>query len=252
MTLQTASKQAHYKVPLSIKWQIQLQGNLNTQYDVDLYIVDLFDTSIESIALLKSRNRKVICYFSAGSHEAWRNDASDFADSDIGRKLDNWPGERWLDVRSDTIRRIMMLRLDLAQTKGCDGVDPDNVDGYINSTGFNLTANDQLMFSRFLSQEAHARGLVIGLKNNVDHAKKLVDEFDFAVNESCELYDECDLLQVFIDQGKPVLHIEYSPELVKSADIFHAFCRRHELTRFSSLVLPVELDDSYRLSCQDI
>ncbi len=58
----------------------------------------------------------------------------------------------------------MLRRLDLAVTKGCDGVEPDNMDGYANDSGFPLTAEDQLTFNRFIANEAHRRGLAVGLK----------------------------------------------------------------------------------------
>lgn len=38
----------------------------------------------------------------------------------------------------------MLARLDRAQTLGCDGVDPDNVDAYNNDNGLNLTENDAI------------------------------------------------------------------------------------------------------------
>ncbi|GAL06248.1 endo alpha-1,4 polygalactosaminidase precusor precursor [Photobacterium aphoticum] len=68
----------------------------------------------------------------------------------------------------------------MAVQKGCDGVEPDNVDGYKNNTGFDLTADDQLTFNRLLANEAHARNLSIGLKNNVEQVPELVTYFDFA------------------------------------------------------------------------
>ncbi len=43
----------------------------------------------------------------------------------------------------------------------------DNTDGYTGDTGFPLTANDALSFLAFLSTEAHAAGLGIGLKNTL-------------------------------------------------------------------------------------
>ncbi len=56
-----------------------------------------------------------------------------------------WAGEYWLDIRQiDLLGPIMEARLDIAAAKGCDAVDPDNVDGYTNDTGFNLTCADQL------------------------------------------------------------------------------------------------------------
>ena len=56
----------------------------------------------------------------------------------------------------------MQARLDLAVSKGCVGVEPDNVDGYQNSSGFPLTAADQLAYNRFLAGEARARGGAAG------------------------------------------------------------------------------------------
>lgn len=78
----------------------------------------------------------MVCYFSAGSWEEWRDDAKRFAEGDLGKGLDGWPGERWLDVRSEGVRGVMRERVSLAGEKGCDGVDPDNVDGYVSFFSF--------------------------------------------------------------------------------------------------------------------
>ena len=45
-----------------------------------------------------SHGKKVICYFSAGSHEDWRADVGSVASDDLGLQLDNWPGERWWNI----------------------------------------------------------------------------------------------------------------------------------------------------------
>jgi Uncharacterized conserved protein len=153
-----------YRPNLHTNAQIQLQGEINRSYPVDLYDIDLFDTSSATIQSLKNTGTHVICYFSAGSYENWRPDAKQFAKKDLGKNLSGWPGERWLDIRSTKVRQIMKARLDLAAAKGCDGVDPDNVDGYTNNPGFPLTAAHQLSYNRFLAQESHRRGLTIGLK----------------------------------------------------------------------------------------
>jgi hypothetical protein len=58
----------------------------------------------------------------------------------------------------------MLSGLDLAASKGCDGVDPDNVDGYDNDTGLGLTTNDGVSYLEFLSDAAHSRGMAIRLK----------------------------------------------------------------------------------------
>ena len=77
----------------------------------------------------------------------------------------------------------MEARLDTAVAKGCDGVEPDNIDGYINESGFDLSGSDQITYNQFLATAAHERGLMIGLKNDLDQIEALVDSFDFAVNE---------------------------------------------------------------------
>lgn len=122
-------------------WQIVLNSSLDIDPrhpsvtpDVEVFNIDLFDNSAQTIAALHSLNKKVICYFSAGTFEEWRPDASEFAKSDLGKAMDDWPGEKWLDLRSENVRSIMARRIKLAAEKGCDGIDPDNVDGYVSSS----------------------------------------------------------------------------------------------------------------------
>lgn len=111
-----------------------------------MYDIDLFEVPQATIDLLHSQNRIVICYFSAGSWEDWRPDASQFPSSVIGNELDGWPGEKvrtnscfltekWLDIRATKVRQLMQARMDLAVQKKCDGLEPDNVDGYKNDPG---------------------------------------------------------------------------------------------------------------------
>jgi hypothetical protein len=45
--------------------------------------------------------------------------------------LIGWEKEKWLNLNSDNVRQIMAKRLELAAEKGCDAVDPDNMDAYV-------------------------------------------------------------------------------------------------------------------------
>lgn len=230
-------------------WQWQLQGNINAGYNVALYDIDLFDSSPELIKSMQLMGRKVICYFSAGSYEKWRDDAPNFKAADLGKAMDGWPDERWLNIRSANVRQIMTKRLDIAKEKGCDGVEPDNIDAYTNDTGLSLTAADQLDYNRFLAKEAHQRGLAIGLKNNLEQAAQLVDDFDFIVNEQCHEYNECDLLKPFITAGKPAFNVEYDQNLVDYAAARKRLCSASQALGIQTLILPLNLDDSFRFSC---
>lgn len=197
-------------------WQIVLSNNIALDKDatsvtpnVDVYDIDLFDTPKETINTLHRLGKKVICYFSGGSYESWRPDANQFKESDMGKQLDGWPGERWLNLSSDNVRRIMKSRVELASQKECDAVDPDNVDGYQNDNGISLTADDSINFISFLSNVTVPLNLTMGLKNAGDIIPDVLPVVHFSVNEQCVDNDECETFHAFIDAGKPVFHIEY-------------------------------------------
>lgn len=231
-------------------WQWQLTGELDTAFDVDSYDIDLFETAQQTIDTLHAQGRKVICYFSAGSYEAWRPDADRFPEEALGNDLDGWEGERWLDIRSEALKPIMLARLDLAVSKKCDAVEPDNVDAYTNETGFALSAADQLAWNQWLSLEAHERELSIALKNSGDQATELQPFFDFVLIEQCHKYDECALYRPFIDAGKPVFNAEYARPHADDDAACAELCRLSREAGLQTLVLPLEFDGRYRYSCE--
>jgi hypothetical protein len=223
----TSSGEAVWTPTPGTTWQWQLSGEIDRSFDVAMYDVDLFDTPVAAIEALAADGRTVVCYFSAGSHESWRVDADAFPVETIGMPLDGWPGERWLDVRRlDLLAPILEARLDLARDKGCDGVEPDNVDGYSNESGFLLEGADQLAFNRWLAAAAHERGLSVGLKNDLDQVPALVDEFDWLLVEQCVEFDECELTDPFVAAGKAVFVAEYSVD----ADVACAEAAQWELS----------------------
>jgi hypothetical protein len=225
-----------------VSWQLQLTGRIDVDVDADVFDVDLFDVPASTVAELHRKGRKVICYFSAGTLEDWRPDAGRFPAALLGRRLPDWPGERWLDIRGlEHVLPVLEARLDLCRRKGFDGADPDNVEAYANDSGFPLTAAQQLRFNRLVADAAHRRGLAVGLKNDVDQVGQLVASFDFAVNEQCFQYDECGRLAPFVAAGKPVLNVEYerSPS---------ALCGQSRHRRFSSIRKRLDLD-SWLLRC---
>jgi endo-alpha-1,4-polygalactosaminidase (GH114 family) len=226
-------------------WQWQLQGEINAGYDVDVYDVDLFDAPTSTIDRLHADERIVICYFST-AYEEWRADAANFDPDDLGANLDDWDGERWVDVRSATLRDTLLGRLDLAVEKGCDGVEPDNVAAYRNESGFDLTADDQLDFNRFLANAAHDRGLLVGLKNDLEQIPLLVDDFDFAVNEQCVEFDECDAYESFAIAGKPVFGAEYSDAAINDPE---GTCVAARSAGVTTIIVPLDLDDAFRTPC---
>jgi endo-alpha-1,4-polygalactosaminidase (GH114 family) len=240
-----------YKPDINASWQIQLNGDINTSYNVDIYDIDLFDSNYSVIQSLKERGKKVICYFSAGSYEEWREDKEAFSATLLGKDLYGWEGERWLDISQiELLRPIMIARLDMAKDKGCDGVDPDNVNGYIHETGFNLTADMQLAYNKMISNEARKRGLSVGLKNDLEQIDVLEPFYDFGVNEECHFYEECDLERPFTKANKPVFNIEYNQKYIdNNKSERDKMCQNAISLKIKTLVLPLDLDDSFHYSC---
>lgn len=238
-----------YQPAAGTSWQWQLVGALNDAYDAEIYDIDLETNDAGVIQALQGAGKRVICYFSAGTYEDFRGDSDQFPEEALGNALEDFPDERWLDIRSEAIRPIIEARLDLAVTKGCDGVEPDNVDGYSNDNGFGFSADDQLAYNTFIANAAHERGLSVGLKNDLDQVEVLEPYFDFAVNEQCHQYDECDLLTPFIEADKAVLNAEYNASYRNNAVTRNQLCVDASERNFSTLILPVDLDDSFRLEC---
>ncbi|MFZ0160762.1 MAG: endo alpha-1,4 polygalactosaminidase [Kineosporiaceae bacterium] len=231
-----------WRPPARVSWQWQLTGSLDLGVDADVYDVDVFTTSAAQVRQLHAQGRRVICYLNAGSYEPGRPDSTSYPAAILGQPLDGWPGERWLDVRRlDLVLPLIAARMDLCASKGFDGVEPDNVDGYVNDTGFDLTVADQERFNRELARLAHERGLAVGLKNDLDQVDVLQPAFDFAVNEQCVQERECSRLLPFVTAGKPVLHVEYDLQPA-------SFCAMTGAMGFSSMHKPLALDAS-RTAC---
>lgn len=205
-------------------FQWQLSGTIDTTVNASVYDVDAFETDATMVAQLHALGRHVICYIDAGSYETGRPDASSFPKSVIGNAYVGWPGEYWLDIRNiSMLGPIMQARLDMCKQKGFDAVEPDNIDGYQNNTGFPLTAQDQLTYNLWFAQQAHNRNLSIALKNDADQVPQLVTSFDFALTEDCFQQGWCAQLQPFAAAHKAVFAVEYT-DVTTSATFHASYC----------------------------
>ena len=240
----TPAPTARWHPAVGDTFQIQYAGPIDITVAASVYDLDSDDTPASTVAALHSVSRHVFCYIDAGAWESYRSDAGSFPKSVLGKVIEGWPNERWLDIRKiDTLAPILRHRLDTCAAKGFDGVDPDNINGYTNSTGFPLTAADQLRFNRWLAAEAHARGLAIALKNDGEQARDLVSVFDAAVVEECVAFDECGLYSPFVAAGKPVFDIEYDRPP-------NVFCPIAQSLHFEIIGKDLELN-VYRSGCDD-
>jgi hypothetical protein len=195
---------AWWTPPQHLTWYWQLQGTVKIQ-PVMTTDFDGFDHSADTVQRF---GQKAICYIDVGTWENWRPDASQFPGSVKGRS-NGWPGEKWLDIRSPLIRPLLHSRFAMCRQKGFDAVEPDNMDGYTNRTGFPLKASDQLAFNEWVASDVHSLDLAVFQKNDTDQASTLQPYFDGIIDEQCNQYSECNTLQPYLSAGKPALNAEY-------------------------------------------
>jgi len=228
----------------TFQWQLSGCHNVDTSVQADVYDIDLFDSPIEKIKELKNKGKKVICYFSGGTIESWRDDAEKFLDVGVVlEEMEDWEDENWVNIRSSKLKPLIQSRLDLAVEKGCDGVEIDNVDGYTFSEN-DFTYSEQLSFNKWLADEAHKRNLSIGLKNDMGQIKDLLSHYDWALNEECYEYGECELYKPFIQANKAVFGVSYLKSSKKIADA----CKLANNLKLDYQIKSLDLDAS-KIDC---
>lgn len=197
--------------PTTKPWQWQLSGAaIDLRPRAVMYDVDALEVPARVVRELHSRSRRAVCYVDVGSWEGFREDAGRFPPETLGNAYEGFPDERWLDIRRiDLLAPVLEARLDICRAKGFDGVEPDNLDGYQNDTGFPLSYGDQIAFNVWIANAAHRRGLSVALKNDGEQVRDLLRYFDFAIVEECFEARECRLYQPFVAAGKAVFVAEY-------------------------------------------
>jgi len=226
------------------QWQLSNCEKVNTSIDADVFDIDLFETPASKIRELKNKGKKVICYFSGGTIESWRDDAEDFLNKGVVlEEMEDWEDENWLNINSSKLKPLIQKRFNMAVEKGCDGVEIDNVDGYTFDEN-DFTYNQQLKFNKWLSEEAHKRNLSIGLKNDMDQIKDLLPHFDWALNEECYEYGECEKYKPFIQANKAVFGVSYITGSKKIADD----CKKANELKLDYQIKNINLDAS-RIDC---
>ena len=92
------------------------------------------------------------------------------------------------------------------------------------------------------------RGLSVGLKNDPEQVSQLVGYFDFSVSEQCFEFDECASYSDFAMVNKPVFNAEYD-SIYRNEPDQSTLCSATGALDIRTLVLDLDLDDSFRFSC---
>jgi hypothetical protein len=242
LALAAAPAAARWRPAAHLTFYWQLQGRLRV-HSVDVTDVDAFTTSRATVAALHARGQHIVCYVDVGSWERWRPDAGRFPTSVRGR-TNGWPGERWLDVRRlSVLEPIMRRRFAMCARNGFDAVEPDNIDGFENPTGFAITGRDQLAYDRWVARSVHALGIAVLEKNDPEQARSLEPSFDGVLDEQCNQYHECASFAPYLRAGKPVLDAEYKRSL------YPGFCAADARLGITGVLFGLQLDGSLFRPC---
>ncbi len=234
-----------WRPPVVSRWQYQLQGSVNSAGKCIYPATGFINTAITGpsfatgqqvapsvfdIDIYQDRD-KVIGYLDAGTAETWRPDYPQYQSFNsscggclFGKPVGGFRNEFWLNIntnvsgtnpntgQTETAQQFILdelaARLAKARSAGADAIEFDNVDAYQNKTGLTISAVTQEQFDAAIANLAHTAGFAVGLKNDLGQAGDLQPYFDFAINEQCWQYQECNFpapglqgLAIDIQQG---------------------------------------------------
>ncbi len=221
-----------------LTWQWELSTTVEEPLPVKVYDID-WESEPAVIERLHAADIKVICYVSVGSWEEWRTDGDQLPAEVIGLPYEGWEGEYYLDIRSAEVRGLMERRFDVCRAKGCDAIEPDNMDVFELGwdSGFALTERDGVDYAFFLAESAHARGMGIGQKNAAGITEQIIAEYQWVLTEDCFADGNwCGEVMAYAEEDKPVFLCEYQSEGFEEA------CRRYLPEGASPILKNLELD----------
>jgi uncharacterized protein (TIGR01370 family) len=86
------------------------------------------DISAEQVSALQQGGTLVVSYLSVGTVESWRAYATEVSASWTIGPVENWPEERYVDVRESGWQKIMVREARSLAASGFDGLYLDNLD----------------------------------------------------------------------------------------------------------------------------
>jgi hypothetical protein len=200
--------------------------------DPVVYDIDGFSNPDTTVTALHAAGKRAICYIETGAWESYRPDAAMFPAAVLGKTMEGYPDERYLDIRASVVVEIIEARIKMCADKGFDAVEPDIDDSYTADTGFPLTMADNVAFNTTIANYAHGLGLAIGLKNgdSPEFAAAMAPRVDFALTEQCFEFDTCASYTPFTQAGKAVFAAEYDLDTTQFCPA--AAAREFNATRF--------------------
>jgi len=77
----------------------------------------------------------------------------------------------------------MTSRFSLAASKGCQAIDPDNMQVYESDSGFDISKQQQVAYNVAILDAIRSKGMMGGIKNAGAQVQDLLPLAEFAVSE---------------------------------------------------------------------
>jgi cysteinyl-tRNA synthetase len=221
--------------------------------DPVVYDIDGFDNTAADVAKLHALGKKVICYVEVGAAESYRSDYAQFPAAALGKLVDNYPQEKYLDIRNATVVSVIEARIAMCKQKGFDAIEPDIDDSYTDDTGFPISMADNVAFLKTLSSYAHGLGLAWGLKNGADGGDPaafvgaVLPVVDFAVVEEPFFLKTIGFFEpAFSGANKALFVAEYTNDTTSAS----SFCPAALAQKTNAALFDLGLDGKVRTPCQ--
>ena len=240
-----AQEIGYWVPPADARWTYQAATkDVPTDKNLSVAIVLLFSANEDQIKTLEMHGISTICAINVGYIDSTEPDYNQFRTSMIGKQV--WSdSRRWIDVRNTGVRALMQARMSLAKQIGCRGVVLTNMELWYNDTGFYISYGDQLVYNRWLADQAHQLGLSVGMHNTYFQVTDLVGWYDFGMTENCLDSGDCEAYTPFMSAGKPVFDIEYN-SMSNEVDI----CQASRKLGFNTIIKGYG-DDTTFVDCRD-
>ena len=180
------------------------------------------DENVAAVNAVHAAGGKALCYVSAGTDEPFRPDHQAFLDFDAGcggcllgepvagfaeevAEHQDRRGQRTFILGrawSKAPRPVRERRVRRGRFRQRRGLPQPH--------GLPISESSQLLFNTALREpRAHERAAGRAQERPRAQVEELLPYFDFAVDEQCQQYDECETLDPFVAAGKAVFQVEY-------------------------------------------
>lgn len=161
--------------------------------------LELDEFTHTNIQRIIDRGQNIFAYLNIGSLENYR-DYYDEYESYTFKDYDNWPDERWIDVRNSSWQDLMVNTATRFKSEGIFGIYLDNVDVYTIAKEEGLNYSEFGSAIKSMISRINETGLKVMINGGAEYLDDMVDQDD-NVFESIWAYHQEEVFSLITDYG---------------------------------------------------